>query len=148
MKALNRSAEMHSTLHFSTWSRSDPAASSAFFTCSRISSNLALERGVDEDLAGLRIEGRHARDEHHVAGAGAGGRGSDVVGYNVQVAVETEHHLIVAHEVTNDGSDRALLANIACQAKAVLGVDELEAVADRGYDNSEEILTCDKAEPR
>ena len=73
------------------------------------------------------------------------GRGSGVVGYNVQVAVDTEHHLIVTHEVTNDGSDRAQLANIACQAKEVLGVDELEAVADRGYYSSEEILACDKA---
>ena len=59
------------------------------------------------------------------------GRGSGVVGYNVQVAVDTEHHLIVTHEVTNDGSDRAQLANIASQAKEVLGVDDLEAVADR-----------------
>src|SRR5262249_9605101 len=48
------------------------------------------------------------------------GRGSGVVGYNVQVAVDTKHHLIVTHEVTNDGSDRAQLANIACQAKQVL----------------------------
>jgi transposase len=48
------------------------------------------------------------------------GRGSGVVGYNVQVAVETEHHLIVTHEVTNSGSDRAQLANVAKQAKAVL----------------------------
>src|SRR3974377_1641070 len=72
------------------------------------------------------------------------GRGSGVVGYNVQIAVDTEHHLIVSHEVTNDGSDRAQLANIACQAKAVLGVDELEAVADRGYYTSTEIPTCDK----
>ena len=48
------------------------------------------------------------------------GRGSGVVGYNVQVAVDTEHHLIVAHEVTNSGSDRAQLANIVSQAKAVL----------------------------
>jgi hypothetical protein len=53
------------------------------------------------------------------------GRGSGVVGYNVQVAVDTDHHLIVAHEVTNTGSDRAQLANIASQAKQVLGVDEL-----------------------
>ena len=74
------------------------------------------------------------------------GRGSGVVGYNVQVAVDTEHHLIVTHEVTNSGSDRAQLANIASQAKEVLGVDELEAVADRGYFSGEEILACDKAE--
>src|SRR6201981_4018684 len=73
------------------------------------------------------------------------GRGSGVVGYNVQVAVDTKHHLIVTHEVTNDGSDRAQLANIACQAKEVLGVDKLEAVADRGYFSSDEILACDKA---
>jgi hypothetical protein len=70
------------------------------------------------------------------------GRGSGVVGYNVQVAVETEHHLIIAHEVTNHGSDRAQLANMARQAKDVLGVDELEAVADRGYYNGEEIKAC------
>src|SRR6202161_69179 len=73
------------------------------------------------------------------------GRGSGVVGYNVQVAVDTEHQLIVAHEVTNSGSDRAQLANIACRAKGVLGVDELEAVADRGYYSGEEIFACDKA---
>jgi len=73
------------------------------------------------------------------------GRGSGVVGYNVQVAVDTEHHLIVTHEVTNVGSDRAQLANIASQAKKVLGVDKLEAVADRGYFSGEEILACDKA---
>jgi hypothetical protein len=57
------------------------------------------------------------------------GRGSGVVGYNVQVAVDTKHHLIVTHEVTNDGPDRAQLANIASQAKEVLGADELQAVA-------------------
>src|ERR671931_1226100 len=73
------------------------------------------------------------------------GRGSGVVGYNVQVAVDTEHHLIVTHEVTNDGSDRAQLANIACEAKKVLGVDELEAVTDRGYYSGEEILACHEA---
>jgi hypothetical protein len=50
------------------------------------------------------------------------GRGSGVVGYNVQVAVDTEHHLIVAHEVTNTGSDRSQLANIASQAKDVLNL--------------------------
>ena len=73
------------------------------------------------------------------------GRGSGVVGYNVQVAVDTEHHLIVAHEVTNSGSDRSQLANMAKQAKAVLRTEELAAVADRGYFNSPEILDCAEA---
>jgi len=73
------------------------------------------------------------------------GSGSGVVGYNVQVAVDTEHHLIIAHEVTNTGSDRAQLANIASQAKQVLGVDELQAVADRGYYSGAEILACHEA---
>lgn len=73
------------------------------------------------------------------------GRGSGVVGYNVQTAVDTENHLIVAHEVTNSGSDRAPLANMGRQAKAVLGVEKLKAVADRGYYNSPEILACERA---
>jgi transposase len=73
------------------------------------------------------------------------GRGSGVVGYNVQVAVDTEHHLIVTHEVTNTGSDRSQLANVAKEAKAVLQVEKLEAVADRGYYHGEEILACEQA---
>jgi transposase len=73
------------------------------------------------------------------------GRGSGVVGYNVQVAVETKHHLIVTHEVTNVGNDRAQLARVAMATKATLQTEKLEAVADRGYFSSEEILTCDQA---
>jgi ribosomal protein L14E/L6E/L27E len=73
------------------------------------------------------------------------GRGSGVVGYNVQVAVDTESHLIITHEVTNVGSDRSQLANVANEAKAVLQTDKLDAVADRGYFNSPEILACAQA---
>src|SRR6266851_2209549 len=73
------------------------------------------------------------------------GRGSGVVGYNVQVAVDTEHHLIVTHEVTNIGSDRSQLARVAKETKATLQTDTLEAVADRGYFSGEEILACDQA---
>jgi transposase len=73
------------------------------------------------------------------------GRGSGVVGYNVQVAVDTEHHLIITHEVTNVGTDRSQLSSVAKQAKATLGVENLDAVADRGYFNSEEILACEQA---
>jgi transposase len=73
------------------------------------------------------------------------GRGSGVVGYNVQVAVDTKHHLIITHEVTNVGTDRSQLATVAKQTKAALGVASLDAIADRGYFNSEEILECEKA---
>ena len=73
------------------------------------------------------------------------GRGSGVVGYNVQTAVDTENHLIIAHEVTQSGSDRSQLANMAQQAKAVLEADALDVVADRGYFSGEEILACEKA---
>ncbi len=73
------------------------------------------------------------------------GRGSGTVGYNVQTAVDIEHHLIVTHEVTNVGHDRAQLSPMAKQTKATLEVDELDVVADRGYFSSEEILACDRA---
>src|SRR5215831_10054666 len=74
------------------------------------------------------------------------GRGSGVVGYNVQVAVETKHHLIITHEVTNVGTDRSQLSSVAKQAKTALGAEKLEAVADRGYFSGEEILACEKAD--
>lgn len=73
------------------------------------------------------------------------GRGSGVVGYNVQVAVDTRHHLIVAHEVTNVGTDRAQLAHMAEQAKATLERSTLDVIADRGYFSSVEILKCEQS---
>jgi transposase len=74
------------------------------------------------------------------------GRGSGTVGYNVQAAVDCEHHLIVTHEVTNVGNnDRSQLSPMAKKTKATLGADELDVVADRGYFSSEEILACDEA---
>jgi transposase len=73
------------------------------------------------------------------------GRGSGMVGYNVQTAVDTTNHLIVAHEVTNVGTDRSQLANVANQTKAALHTSNLEAVADRGYYKGEEILACEEA---
>ncbi|MEE8306053.1 MAG: IS1182 family transposase [Gammaproteobacteria bacterium] len=73
------------------------------------------------------------------------GRGSGTVGYNVQAAVDTEHHLIVAHDVVQTGSDRAQLAPMAEKAKQALCVDELDVVADRGYYSSDQILECSRA---
>ena len=73
------------------------------------------------------------------------GRGSGVVGYNVQVAVDTTHHLIITHEVTNVGTDRSQLSHVAKDAKITLEAENLDAVADRGYFSSEEILACEEA---
>jgi len=72
-------------------------------------------------------------------------RGTGIVGYNVQAAVDTTHHLIVAHEVTNTGSDRGQLARMSVQAREATGIEELAVVADRGYFSGEEVLACDQA---
>jgi transposase len=71
------------------------------------------------------------------------GRGSGIVGYNVQIAVEAEHHLIVAHEVTNVGHDRTQLEPMARKAREAMGCAELTALADRGYYNGEQVLACE-----
>lgn len=73
------------------------------------------------------------------------GNGRGIVGYNVQVAVDAEHHLILAHEVTNDGHDRTQLSSMATQARSALGAERLTALADRGYYNGPEILKCENA---
>jgi len=72
-------------------------------------------------------------------------RGEGIVGYNVQTAVDTKHHLIVAHKVINTGTDRDQLSTMARQAQAAMGVEKMTAVADRGYFKSEEILACQEA---
>lgn len=72
-------------------------------------------------------------------------RGTGIVGYNVQTAVDTQHHLIVAHEVTNVGSDRDQLSAMAKQAQEAMASETLSVVADRGYFKSEEILACQDA---
>jgi hypothetical protein len=71
-------------------------------------------------------------------------RGASVVGYNVQAAVDTEHHLIVTHEVTNVVVDRTLLAPMAEKAKDVLRCETLDALADRGYYSGEQLLACER----
>jgi transposase len=72
-------------------------------------------------------------------------RGTGIVGYNVQTAVDAKHHLIVAHEVTNIGSDRDQLSAMAKLARTAMGTEELTVIADRGYFKGEEILACDEA---
>lgn len=73
------------------------------------------------------------------------GRGTGTVGYNVQTAVDDKHHLIIAHEVTNVGNDRAQLSNMANQAREEIGADSLTVVTGRGYYKGLEILACEQA---
>jgi transposase len=71
------------------------------------------------------------------------GRGTGVVGYNVQIAVDAEHHLIVAHEVTNQGHDRQQLAPMAFKAQEATGCEQVTALADRGYFSGDQVLSCE-----
>lgn len=69
-------------------------------------------------------------------------RGGGIVGYNIQAAVDSQHHLIVAHEVTSVGHDRTQLANMSKQAKEALQKEALTVVADKGYYKGEEVAAC------
>ena len=72
------------------------------------------------------------------------GKGTGVVGYNVQAVVDTENHMIVAHEVTNIGNDRSQLTPMSKLAQDALGKKRLTVLADRGYFNGQEILRSER----
>jgi len=117
----------------------------------RLKEKIAKLKEQMQHLGKLRVQMLAAPDQQisltdpDARSMATSGRGSGVVGYNVQVAVDTKHHLIVTHEVTNVGTDRSQLSPMAKAAKATLGVDKLDAVADRGYFSGEEILACENA---
>jgi transposase len=71
------------------------------------------------------------------------GRGTGVVGYNVQTAVDTKSHMVVAHDVLNVGHDRGTLADMAREARDAMGKKQLTVLADRGYFNGEQIQACE-----
>jgi transposase len=73
------------------------------------------------------------------------GRGTGMVGYNVQLAADTKHHLIVAQDIINVGNDRSQLWSMAKQAREAVGQAKLEVLADRGYFKGPEILACEQA---
>lgn len=73
------------------------------------------------------------------------GKGTGLVGYNLQAAVDTESHIVVAHEVINLGHDRTSLANMGLQAREATGTGTLTVLADRGYFSGPEVLACEEA---
>jgi transposase len=97
----------------------------------------SIERRLASDPGGqLSLTDRDARS------MATSGRGSGIVGYNVQVAVEAKHHLVVAHDVVNEGHDRSQLAPMATAARAAMGKKTVQAVADRGYYSGPQIKAC------
>jgi len=114
----------------------------------RLKEKIAALREQMKDFRGLEIQVHAAPDQQisltdpDARAMATTGKGTGMVGYNVQTAVDTKHHLIVAHEVTNVGHDRGQLSNMAGQAKDAMGVEALEVLADRGYFSGEEILAC------
>jgi hypothetical protein len=131
--------------------RQEPSEALAMRT-SRLKEKIAKLEEEMARLEGLEAERQEAPDQQisltdpDARSMATSGRGSGVVGYNVQAAVDAKHHLIVAHDVINVGNDRAQLSPMAKQAKAVLETDTLDVVADRGYFDSEEILACEEAD--
>jgi transposase len=117
----------------------------------RLNEKIAMLRQEVQRLNALNIQMMQSEDKQisltdpDARSMATSGRGSGMVGYNVQSSVDTTHHLIVSHEVTNKGSDRAQLSAAAEQARTAIGSETIEAVADRGYYAGEEIVACEEA---
>ncbi|MCP4304385.1 MAG: IS1182 family transposase, partial [bacterium] len=118
----------------------------------RLREKIARLKQEMQRLEGLRAEMLQTPDQQisltdpDARSMATSGRGSGVVGYNAQTCVDTRHHLIVAHKVTNSGHDRSQLAPMSIGTKAALEVEKLDVVADRGYFDSHQILECDRAD--
>ena len=116
----------------------------------RLQDKIARLRQEMERLQALEVERLAAPDQQlsltdpDARSMATSGRGTGMVGYNVQTAVDAKHHLIVAHEVTNVGHDRGQLTNMAQQARAAMATTDLTVVADRGYFDGEQIRACDQ----
>ncbi len=117
---------------------------------SHIKERLEALRGQIDSLGGIKEILKEAPDQQvsltdpDARSMSTSGRGTAIVGYNVQTAVDTEHHLIVAHDVTNAGHDRAQLARMAQKAMEILPKERLHVYADRGYFSGPEILACEE----
>ena len=114
--------------------RSEPAVTEA--KTERLQEKL---KTLKEEMARLKLLDKRMQDEPDKQlsltdpdsrSMATSGKGSGMVGYNVQAAVESKNHLIVAHEVTNVGNDRAQLAPMAERARGAMDAKELSAVAD------------------
>ena len=111
---------------------------------SKLKKQMQYLREIEEQLK-LQPDKQLSQTDPDARSMATSGRGTGMVGYNVQAAVDTKNHLIVAHEVTNLGHDRTQLASMALQSREALEVEDMEAIADRGYYKGPEILKCVEA---
>ncbi len=107
----------------------------------------AQMRQLDQTQEELKQErdGQRSTTDPDARSMNSQAKGTGLVGYNVQAAVDAKHHLIVAHEVTNIGNDRAQLTKMALAARAAMGKKKLQAFADRGYFSGIELKACEDA---
>ncbi|ACL62688.1 IS1182-like element ISMno15 family transposase [Methylobacterium nodulans] len=115
----------------------------------RLTEKIAALREQMQDLQAMRQRVEEAPDQQvaltdpDARSLATRGKGTGLVGYNVQAAVDVEHHLIVAHAVTNVGSDRAQLAPMGVLAQEATGCEPITVLADRGYLNGDQVLVCE-----
>lgn len=116
-----------------------------------IKNKITLIRARMKDMAALEAQieasadGQISLTDPDARAIATSGKGTAMVGYNVQTAVDLKNHLIVSHEVTNLGHDRTQLASMAMKAREAIGSTELTALADRGYFSGKEILACEQS---
>jgi transposase len=111
----------------------------------RIASSRRLEREAQRNVEVMWLTEQLSQTDPDARSMISQAKGTGVVGYNVQAAVDARHHLIVAHQVTNVGTDRAALTKMAIAARQAMNKRRLQALADRGYYNAREIKACTEA---
>lgn len=107
-----------------------------------LNAKMAALREVGEAMQ-LAPDGQVSQTDPDARSMATSGRGTGVVGYNVQIAVDTKHHLLVAHEVTNVGHDRTALAPMAKKTRGEIEQNSLTVIADRGYFSGPQIKECE-----
>jgi len=115
----------------------------------RLKEKIAGLRSQMQFLKGMERQVENASDQQvsltdpDARSMATSGKGTGIVGYNVQTAVDVKHHLIVAHEVTNVGHDRTQLVPMALKTQEATGNEEITVLADRGYFNGDQVLACE-----
>ena len=122
-----------------------PPALSAQEMAQRLAALRARRAAAEADLAQLQTSGDGQLSRTDPDARLLSKHGQIVAGYNVQIAVDDKHKLIIASEVVNDGNDTGQLHAMAQAAKHALDAEALTVAADSGYYNGETLKACEDA---